>query len=1834
MAIVKVISYEESKNMSSSKNPKQQKEEETKQTYQKLDRLQKNIQKQKISVLNDEMSKQGIAMPSQLKFSQNPTSTFVRNDNGTSTIKSPYDQEQDKIREQKKSYETQGKILRENPQIQALNEAYKEVNNQRLLAKYNYDMAKEDNHEITLYDRTIGVPIRAIKDALNFGAYDMNNTYVDENGNKMILPQDYQIRQEKVRNSYGDDFFGKIAKFGTDVGYNITKIGLSSAVNALAGGLPIGTAMYFGDMGMDNFNSAKLDGYDDASAALYSVIGVASEMVTERLLGGLAKNLKLSKGDSSLSTGINKALGKVMKNDKLRNVLSNALSEGTEEFVQEFIEKLNTNIVLKKEDLVEASENTFNDETLSDAVYSALVGMGSAGLMSVGNVIADRNGANKKVNTIINNNDNAVLPKANSNILPRAKNSITDNNISEAESTSNFSQQVDDYVNGTFPSRDMLTVLDHTPQVLQDIGLKDLPITLTQKHLQTIANKEGNYSNSNYHDLGIDVVKQIPEALNHPLNVLKSDTRNDSIVVVTELSDKNGNIVLASIKIDGKGYISDIYLDSNVMTSAYGKNNYDKFMKNNINKGNLLYDIDEGIIKKLDTKDRFQLPMRSPTSYMDNTTTNSVESQVSSNNSNMQLKGNDVSKYLVDNKTNYRGSHQIENAKSITEINLNDVKSKVTGANGYLTKQDTTDLNRLKKILANPNEMVKIYRASPVNELNSGDWVTTDKAYAQNVANNNGGKVYTYEVRAGQLYYPDNVNDLPSLHRLSSFQYVEELNQQTKNKKIKTNNLNEYIADAVIRENQQIEADKQAIIESIENYIADNNIKKPTIQDMLNSMDYYNMQDNETDITELQKAERLYREVAKDLYNNKYAKLSKDSKINENSRSSTVNNAKNNTLNENFSDNVIKANSKNKKVIRDTIKNNYENKVNKNTNIKESKFYKNATEKSKFITDDNRAKLSEIGDLKYYESISNKESLNKASKRIKENGTAEALRWMQQDNKTSDASDVAEGWILLKNYQDAGDFDSMVAVAKKMREIGTIAGQTVQAYNIMSRLTPEGMVKYAQSELLEAYGVYSKNKPKSWIDKNASKFDLDAQEVGFIVETMKQVQNMEDGRAKNVKLGEINKMLADKLPPEKGARIKAWMRISMLFNPKTQVRNVLGNTIIAPVNMAGDFFASGIDKLIAKKTGVRTTGIASIKNYLKGFKKGLYESYDDFKRGINTRNVDANRFELDSSKSFSNRNIIGRTLNRIDSLNSFLLDAGDRGFYEGSFTNSINNQLALNKTNKITQTMIDIATSEALQRTWQDNNNYTKFVLSTRNMLNKANIRGYGLGDILIPFAKTPANLTKAIVDYSPAGLVKTLIKDGRNLRNNIGAGVNTAIDQHKFVQSLGKGIAGTMLYVAAYGLAKAGIASGKSDDDKDTRDFIKNTLGISSYSIKIGDKSFTYDWAQPVAAPLSIMTNIVQSKNNKEQALLEAITSSLDSSGSILLEQSFLKSINEVLTDNDGIASGIENAILDLPARGIPTFMKQIVDMTDSTQRQTFEYDKPLETAINKIKAKLPGLSQTLSPSVDTMGREIQKYGGKNNIFNVFLNPANINTSNISEAAKEIYRVYKEVGDKTIMPRVAPYYINSKGQKTILNTEERKDFQKIAGEIIEDSVNELKDNRYYSDMSDTDRSEVINNVVNYAYNKARKDVLGMEMSNEYNSVNKWLEKGGTVAEYYANRDEANYSLKSPSRYNTITAFNIDYYDFEKYQKQVSKIKKEYNGTKYQKVRKQAVFAYINSVKATKAQKIVLFKLLGGYSIKEYQNSFYNAINGFKASAREKAEIWNVLFGKGGELDE
>lgn len=207
---------------------------------------------------------------------------------------------------------------------------------------------------------------------------------------------------------------------------------------------------------------------------------------------------------------------------------------------------------------------------------------------------------------VFNGNDVNITNKdIKEKVAPTPKDFLSKNSVPISEKaqikndTDNFAKQVDEYVSGNLKSGSMIRV-GKTPKVLKDIGVPNRDIVLKQSKLKTIL-KEDNNPNSNEHGIPIDTIKEIPRALSEPLNILKSSTQENSIVVVTDLADKLDRPIIVSIELDYEGQIGNIKVLNNRLTSIYGKREYDRFMNDEIEKGNLLYDIDEGIIKELPT---------------------------------------------------------------------------------------------------------------------------------------------------------------------------------------------------------------------------------------------------------------------------------------------------------------------------------------------------------------------------------------------------------------------------------------------------------------------------------------------------------------------------------------------------------------------------------------------------------------------------------------------------------------------------------------------------------------------------------------------------------------------------------------------------------------------------------------------------------------------------------------------------------------------------------------------------------------------------------------------------------------------------------------------------------------------------------------------------------------------------------------------------------------------------------------------------------------------------------------------------------------------------------
>lgn len=113
----------------------------------------------------------------------------------------------------------------------------------------------------------------------------------------------------------------------------------------------------------------------------------------------------------------------------------------------------------------------------------------------------------------------------------------------------------------------------------------------------------------------------------------------------------------------------------------------------------------------------------------------------------------------------------------------------------------------------------------------------------------------------------------------------------------------------------------------------------------------------------------------------------------------------------------------------------------------------------------------------------------------------------------------------------------------------------------------------------------------------------------------------------------------------------------------------------------------------------------------------------------------------------------------------------------------------------------------------------------------------------------------------------------------------------------------------------------------------------------------------------------------------------------------------------------------------------------------------------------------------------------------------------------------------------------------------------------------------------------------------------------------------------YGSYDAMKYAMGNPANYSIITSIT-KYDNYLSHKDEVNSIKERYSGTEKSTVRKQKVFEYINSLPYNKAQKIILFKMLGNYSISDYQNDVFNYLNGLKISKYEKEQMWKQIYGK------
>ena len=149
-----------------------------------------------------------------------------------------------------------------------------------------------------------------------------------------------------------------------------------------------------------------------------------------------------------------------------------------------------------------------------------------------------------------------------------------------------FAEQIDEVILGKANQFNDIKVCD-TPNILLDVGCKQLPMLYTQKHLKAAIQQKD--LKTHRHGLTVEQIKSLPDKLSVPVMLLDSISRKDSMIAVLDDVDLENNPIIVTIRPNGQGLYELETQNSNFITSIYGRENFEKFIQRAIDSDNILY---------------------------------------------------------------------------------------------------------------------------------------------------------------------------------------------------------------------------------------------------------------------------------------------------------------------------------------------------------------------------------------------------------------------------------------------------------------------------------------------------------------------------------------------------------------------------------------------------------------------------------------------------------------------------------------------------------------------------------------------------------------------------------------------------------------------------------------------------------------------------------------------------------------------------------------------------------------------------------------------------------------------------------------------------------------------------------------------------------------------------------------------------------------------------------------------------------------------------------------------------------------------------------------------
>ncbi len=762
-----------------------------------------------------------------------------------------------------------------------------------------------------------------------------------------------------------------------------------------------------------------------------------------------------------------------------------------------------------------------------------------------------------------------------------------------------------------------------------------------------------------------------------------------------------------------------------------------------------------------------------------------------------------------------------------------------------------------------------------------------------------------------------------------------------------------------------------------------------------------------------------------------------------------------------------------------------------------------------------------------YRQLSNTETIAKADAAWG-NGLEEAQRNFRSLLEIRDPAAIPLGKNIADELIRQGKSEEAAQLLRDMSAALTSSGQFSQAAAIaLMKEDPMTALSYLQKQIDKMNAEGAKKFGKKWKD-----FTLTDNEI----KAFGDVAKGDEEALKSLYEG-VGRRIAKEYPATMKEKVVELSHIAMLLNPRTQVRNVLSNIAMMPATAISDKISAVGQKLYSKanpnfKPELALTAskeskdlAAQVYDRIKGSIDNTASKWEnsamqgirekEMFKGLNGRTAgDIPVLEDVGSRIKGGLNTISQKLTGdsvFDALSSEksvtenvrqltygLLELGDKGFVAQRFKSYLSKAIEASgaKTlDAVPASAIDRAVQEAMKATFKDDNALTRLVSSIK--------RNTGfVGETLLPFTKTPANVTMRALDYSPAGIASA-VKMAKN-----GAEASAVIDQ------VAKATTGTLAILLGIGLYNKGIITGPEDEDPDKAAFQKQQ-GWLPYAVKFGDNYYTYDWAQPGSMGLvlgsTIMSQLDKDGSIEAKDLASIIKNSVSAFGDTLLQQSTLQNLLDVFSGYGSPTENMTNEVLETPQRLIPSLVGATARVADTTQRSTYSKGDFLKTQIDTLKSKIPGLSQTLPATYDTWGNEVQRSGNSlEAAFAQYLNPGQLGYSGgQTPIDEEIMRLYDATNNSGVFPHKADRTVTVAGEEVDLDNQQYSEFQRLLGQASYEAANAFLEMPGYDSLADEQKADALQNA--YA---AAKDIALSEMFDDY-SVPKTREKYADMYEEF-----------------------------------------------------------------------------------------------------------------------